>query len=151
VGAGRIGRVEQDNVCRRWRVVFPDSDHEAAASFLRELVASDCSPATARSYAYALLRWLRFLLDRHVEWDRADQTDVRAFVEHLREVPNPQRLRRRADGPVPGSVNPRTGKPAAGRHYGGPDDQSSAQRVVRLLRARVRRRLGPAPLPSILR
>lgn len=117
MGAARIGRVEQNDLGLRWRVVFPDSEHRAAASYLRELVASDCSPATARSYAYALLRWLRFLHERHVEWDRADQTDVRAFIEHLREVPNPQRLRRRTGAPMPGSVNPRTGKPAAGRHY----------------------------------
>jgi hypothetical protein len=66
VGAARIGRVEQNDLGLRWRVVFPDSEHEAAASYLHELVASDCSAATARSYAFALLRWLRFLLDRHV-------------------------------------------------------------------------------------
>jgi hypothetical protein len=41
-------------------VVFPDVEHVAASSYLRELVASDYSPATIRSYAYALLRWFRF-------------------------------------------------------------------------------------------
>ena len=117
MGAGRVGRVEPNDVGVRWRVVFPDSDHEAAASYLPELVVSDCSPATARGCACALLRWLRFLHDRHVEWDRAEQVDVRAFVENLREVPNPQRLRHRADGPALGSLNARTGKPVAGRHY----------------------------------
>ena len=42
---------------------------------------------------------------------------MRAFVEHLRETPNPQRLRRRPDAPPAGSVNPRTGKPTPGDHY----------------------------------
>ena len=57
---------------------------------------SDVSPATLRSYAYALLRWFRFLHERLVSWDRAER-----FVEHLRVAPNPQRLRRRPDGPAP--------------------------------------------------
>jgi site-specific recombinase XerD len=98
-------------------VVFPDVEHPAAASFLRELAASDCSPATLRSYAYGLLRWFRFLHDRFVAWERAERVDIRAFVEHLREVPNPQRLRRRPDRPAAGSVNSRTGKPVLGQHY----------------------------------
>jgi site-specific recombinase XerD len=89
----------------------------AASSFLRDLAVSDVSPATLRSYAYALLRWFRFLHERLVSWDRAERVDVRAFVEHLRVAPNPQRLRRRPDGPAPGSVNPRTGKPVLGGHY----------------------------------
>ncbi|ODU05015.1 MAG: hypothetical protein ABS81_08665 [Pseudonocardia sp. SCN 72-86] len=82
-------------------MVFPDVEHHAVSSYLRELAATDCSPATIRSYAYALLRWFRFLHERLVRWERAERTDVRAFVEHLREVPNPQRLRRRPDAPQP--------------------------------------------------
>src|SRR5690242_11133951 len=113
----RVGRVEEQTSGLRWRVVHPDVEHEAASSYLRELAASDCSSATVRSYAYALLRWFRFLDEQLVAWQRAERVDVRAFVEHLREVPNPQRLRRRPDGPPPGSVNPRTGKPVLGRHY----------------------------------
>ena len=113
----RVGHVKQQDAGLRWRVVFPDVEHVAASSYLRELAASDCSPATIRSYAYALLRWFRFLHERFVRWERAERTDVRAFVEHLRETPNPQRLRRRPDGPPAGSVNPRTGKPTRGDHY----------------------------------
>jgi integrase len=115
--AGNLGRVDQHDGELRWRVVFPDFEHAAASSFLRELAASDCSPATVRSYAFALLRWLRFVHARHVGWERAERTDVRAFVEHLREIANPQRLTRRADAPALDSVNPRTGKPIPGRHY----------------------------------
>jgi integrase len=98
-------------------VVFPDVEHEASCGFLRELAASDCSPATLRSYAFDLLRGLRFLDDRSVDWRRAERVDVRELVEVLRETPNPQRLRRRAGAPAPGSVNASTGKPELGSSY----------------------------------
>jgi site-specific recombinase XerD len=117
VAAGQLGRVQQRGSGLAWRVIFPDCEHEAASSYLRELAASDCSPATLRSYAYALLRWFRFLHDQLTAWERAERVDVRVFVEHLRDIPNPQRLRRPADGPLPGSVNPRTGKTVLGEHY----------------------------------
>jgi hypothetical protein len=117
VAAGPPGRVESRETGLCWRVVFPDVGHTAAASYLRELAASDCSPATIRTYAYALLRWFRFLHERFVRWERAERSDVRAFVEHLRETPNPQRLRRSPDAPPPGLVNPHTGKPSPGDRY----------------------------------
>jgi site-specific recombinase XerD len=101
----------------RWRVVFPDVEHEAACGFLRELAAWDCSPATLRSYAFDLLRWLRFLDERAVDWRWAERVDVRELVEVLRETPNPQRSRRRPGAPGPGSVNPVTGKPELGPSY----------------------------------
>jgi hypothetical protein len=115
--AGGVGRVEHWDVGLRWRVVFPDVEHAGASSYLRELAASDCSPATIRSHAYALLRWFRFLHDRFVGWERAERADVRAFVERLREAPNPQWLRRRPDAPAAGVVNPRTGKLPPGGQY----------------------------------
>jgi integrase/recombinase XerC len=55
--------------------------------------------------------------DRLIGWERAERVDVRAFVEHLRETPNPQRLRRRPDGPPPGSVNVLTGKAEPSTKY----------------------------------
>jgi site-specific recombinase XerD len=115
----RVGRVEEHPTGLRWRVIHPHVEHAAAASYLRELAASDCSPATLRSYAYALLRWFRFLDGQLVSWQRAERVDVRAFIEHLREVPNPQRVRRRPDRPLPGSTNARTGKAVLGRNYAG--------------------------------
>ncbi len=112
-----LGRVESSPTGLAWRVIFPDSEHAAAAAYLRELAASDCSTATLRSYAFDLLRWFRFLHDRLIGWERAERVDVRAFIEHLRETPNPQRLRRRADGPPPGSVNVVTGKAELSAKY----------------------------------
>jgi hypothetical protein len=85
-----LGRVESSPTGLAWRVIFPDVEHAAASSYLRELAASDCSPYTIRSYAFDLLRWFRFLHDRLIGWERAERVDVRGFVEHLRETPNPQ-------------------------------------------------------------
>ena len=68
--ARRIGRGDQHDVGLRCGF-FPDLVHEAASSFLRKLAASDCSPVTVRSYAFALLRWFRFVHDRLVRWERA--------------------------------------------------------------------------------
>jgi len=115
--ASGVGQVVEHTAGLRWRVDFPQAEHEQVSSYLRELAASDCSSATLRSYAYALLRWFRFCHDRLISWDRAERIDVREFVEHLRETPNPQRLRRRLAAPAPGSLNPRTGKPVLGRNY----------------------------------
>jgi site-specific recombinase XerD len=111
------GRVEQSSGGLAWRVIFPDSEHAAASSYLRDLAASDCSPLTLRSYAYDLLRWFRFLDRQLVDWRRAERADVRAFVEHLRETPNPQRLRRRPGAPLPGSINAVTGKTELSAKY----------------------------------
>ena len=83
-----------------YRLVFPDSEHEAAASFLRDLAASDCSSATLRSYAYDLLRWFRFLHGRFTPWERAERLDVRALVEHMRAAPTANALRRGPDSPA---------------------------------------------------
>jgi hypothetical protein len=62
-------------------VIFPDVENEAATSYLRDLAASDCSPSTLRSYAYALLRWFRFLDEHLTRWERAERTDVRALTQ----------------------------------------------------------------------
>lgn len=112
-----LGRVVQFETGLRWRVLFPDIEHEDASGYLRDLAASDCSPGTLRSYGFDLLRWFRFLHARLVAWDRAERVDVREFVELLRESPNPQRARRRADRPAPGSVNAVTGKPVLSGSY----------------------------------
>jgi site-specific recombinase XerD len=81
----------------------------AVTEFLRDLVASGCSPATLRSYAYELLGWLRFLQAVVVSWDRATRAEARDYALWLARARKPPRHRRR-DSPVPGAVNPVTGK-----------------------------------------
>lgn len=83
-----------------------------ASDFLRHLLASGNSPASCRSYAYDLLRWLRFLAAVGVRWDRAQRGEVRDFVLWLRLAHNPARDRWRPGAPGPGEVNSRTGKPS---------------------------------------
>jgi hypothetical protein len=54
-----VGSVAEFGVGLGWRVMFPEFEHAASSGFLCDLAASDCSPATLRSYAYDLLRWFR--------------------------------------------------------------------------------------------
>jgi len=89
-----------------------DEPVPAWASFRAELVAEGCSAATCRSYAYDLLRWLRFLAAVDVRWQVAERREVRDFVRWLRQAPNPARLRAAGRGgrPAAGTLNVRTGK-----------------------------------------
>lgn len=96
---------------------------EPFSAFLRDLMLTDMSPLTARSYAQDLLRWWRLLLVLEVEWDRASRADVEVLVGWMRSADNPQRNR----NPSPltseptstsePSVNHRTGKRALGLGY----------------------------------
>jgi site-specific recombinase XerD len=97
--------------------------------FLRDMLASDKSISSLRSYGAALLRWLRFLWAIGVAWDRAGRQEAADFMLWLCTTPKPER-RRRADAPTPGSINPITGKRYPGRNY--------AVRTVRHNRAAVR-------------
>ena len=110
-----LGRVAEFDSGLRWRVLFPEGEHAAASSYLRELAASDCSPTTLRSYAYDLLRWFRFIHDRLISWERAERGDVRDFIEFLRESPVPQRAHKAIRSR--GLVNAATGKAELGPHY----------------------------------
>jgi len=82
---------------------------------LRHVSAGDFSAASVRSYAMALLRWLRFLHVVGVAWDRADLPEARDFVLWMRRA-RPARPRQDG-GPVPGSVNARTGKRVLGTTF----------------------------------
>jgi integrase len=99
-----------------WRILDQHGTEVSEASdYLRELSASDFSPASVKSYAQALLRWLRFLLAVGVSWDRAGRAEVRDFVLWMRTA---NKIRRRRLGaPAPGSVNRRTGKRYPGSGY----------------------------------
>lgn len=108
---GAVGRVVECESGLPFRVLFPDLEHAAASLYLRDLCASDCSPATVRSYAYDLLRWFRFVHERLVAWERAERVDVRALVEYMRAAPTATALRRGERG---AGVNVVTGRASPG-------------------------------------
>jgi integrase len=83
---------------------------EPVSTFLRDLMLTDMSPLTARSYANDLLRWWRLLQTLEVEWDRASRAEVEVLVGWMRSADNPQRHRSRSASATGGSVNHRTGK-----------------------------------------
>jgi len=90
---------------------------EPISTYLSELVLSDTSPLTVKSYAYDLLRWWRLLALVEVAWDRAGRGEVELLVGWLRSAANPQRRRSSLSVPEPGSVNLKTGKQALGAGY----------------------------------
>lgn len=87
----------------------------AVSDFLRDLMLGDCRPATCRSYAHDLLRWLRLLSTVGVSWEQATRGEVALLVTWMRNAPNPQRRRRDAD--LCGTVNLKTGKPYPAARY----------------------------------
>ena len=117
----RVGRVERLNGGPvAYRVVDEAGDEvHAVSEFFRDLAASDCSPATLRSYAYDLLGWLRFLWTVDMAWDRATRVEARDYALWLGQA-RKQPRRRRANAPTPGAVNAVTGKPYPGQTYPAP-------------------------------
>jgi integrase len=89
----------------------------AVSEYLQELVATDCSRATIKAYAYALLDWFRFLSTAGTVWREARSEHVRDYVLQLRSADNPYRHRQRTDAPAAGMLNPRTGKPSLAPGY----------------------------------
>ena len=85
-----IGKVvETTDLTLPWRVVaLPGSGDVAAIDgFLRDLVACDNSRLTIRSYAFALLRWWRFVDAIGQNWGKAcRRQDVRDLVLWLRQA-----------------------------------------------------------------
>lgn len=107
--AGEVHR--QDDGLLPFVVVDSRGDGiEVFSVFLRDLMLSDASPLTYRSYAYDLLRWWRVLTLVEVSWEQAKRSEVELLVGWLRSARNRQRDRRHRDSPPAGSVNLRTGK-----------------------------------------
>jgi integrase len=121
---------------------------EAVRLFLLDLIASDRSPATIKTYAYALLDWFRFLHRSEKTWRQAEPSDVREYVLHLRTADNPYR-HRRPDSVVPGSLNRRTGKATLASGYK-PSTINHRLSVIKAFYASLERRddavLSPVPL-----
>lgn len=104
---------------------------QPAAVFFQDLIASDSSPLTPRSYGMDLLRWWRFLWFFGLEWDRAVREDARDFMLWMKLADKPKRVhwrhrskdpselppKARTDRPAPGTPNPVTGKITVGRKY----------------------------------
>lgn len=112
-GSGRFAPVRRQRcpfvvVDRRGEEVGPVS------AFLRDLMLTDMSPLTVRSYANDLLRWWRLLHALEVDWDRATRAEVEVLVGWMRSAENPQRLRGPSASVSAPSVNLRSGKRALG-------------------------------------
>lgn len=112
------GRVAASDDRVGWVVLDPAGEPvEPIAGFLRELIARDASPATVRSYAFALLRWWRWLHAAGVAWDRASSVEVRELVLWLQQARKPIAAARRASAATAGTINPVTRKPHLGDGY----------------------------------
>jgi integrase len=92
-------------------------DVEPVTAYLRDLVVSDSSRLTIRSYAFGLLRWFRLLWVLEVGWERATEAEVVVLVGWLRSAVNPQRRRSSSQSAPAGSVNARTGRPMLAAGY----------------------------------
>ncbi|MGH3121395.1 MAG: site-specific integrase, partial [Streptosporangiaceae bacterium] len=127
----RVGRVAETLDPLRPFVLLDESGAEvpAAAEFLHHMLADDASPASLRSYAYELLAWFRFLDAIDVGWNVAGRAEARDFALWLKTAKKPARPRR-PDAPVPGSVNPLTGKAAPGQNYA-PRTRRHARAAIR--------------------
>ncbi len=97
-----------------------------AAAYFRELSACGRPAATHRSYGMDLLRWFRFLWAAGVCWDQATTAEARDFCCWIGLADKSARPHWRypaggapgtRQAPAPGTVNPVTGKRAAGRGY----------------------------------
>ena len=89
-----------------WLVVDPDGvPVEPVYGFLAEFVARDNRAGSVRSYAYALLRWWRWLRAVDVAWDQATPAEVRDLVLWLRQASKPRRSARTASAATAGTVN----------------------------------------------
>src|SRR2546426_6102728 len=90
---------------------------EGVDLFLRDLIASDRSRATIKTYAFVLCAWLNFLGSRAKSWQSASLEELRDYILLLRAADNPYRSRRRSSSPIPCSINARTGKPYLASGY----------------------------------
>jgi hypothetical protein len=84
------GRVVSLDGVVPWVVVDPSGRPVAPVlRFFEDFVARGYRPSSVRSYAYALLRWWRWLVAVQVEWDRATSAEARDFVLWQMHATNP--------------------------------------------------------------
>ncbi|MEU4345226.1 tyrosine-type recombinase/integrase [Nocardia sp. NPDC023852] len=78
--------------------------------FLTDFLAQGNSPRSVRSYAYALLRWWRWLRAVGVDWDKATSAECRDLVLWLGLHAKPRNTPRTKSRDTAGTVNPITRK-----------------------------------------
>jgi integrase/recombinase XerD len=112
----RWGQVVADEGVVPWLVLDPAGQAvEPIVRFLRDFVARGNKVTSVRSYAYALMRWWRFLLVVEVEWSRATSAEVRDFALWLRYATKPGR--RTTSAATAGTINPVTRKKHLDNRY----------------------------------
>ncbi len=118
LAVARTGRVEEtgDPLLPFRLVDEQGAEVPVVTEFLHHMLADDASPVSLRSYAYELLAWFRFLNAVMIPWDLAGRAEARDFALWLKTTRKPERPRR-PGAPVPGSVNPVTGKVVPGENY----------------------------------
>ncbi|MFF4507620.1 hypothetical protein [Streptomyces sp. NPDC001401] len=113
----RWGKVVPSEGVVPWLVVDPDGvPVDPVRRYLRDFVARN-RPGSVRSYAYALLRWWRWLRVVQVEWDRATSAEVRDLVLWLKQTTKPRISPRTKSVSTAGMVNPITRKRNPGDQY----------------------------------
>lgn len=114
----RWGRVVRAEGPVPWLVVDEDGvPVEPIRRYLTDFAAGDTSKGSVRSYAYALLRWWRWLRAVGVEWDKATPAEDRDLVLWLEQATKPRRSPRTVSAATAGTVNPITRKRHLGDHY----------------------------------
>jgi integrase len=94
-----------------WRVVDPGGRVVVpVAQFLRDFAARGNRPGSVRSYAFALLRWWRWLQVVDVGWDQVTSVEVRDFVLWFGQARKAPRAPRTVSLSTAGTVNSVTGK-----------------------------------------
>uniref|UniRef100_UPI003F49ADCD hypothetical protein n=1 Tax=Paenarthrobacter ureafaciens TaxID=37931 RepID=UPI003F49ADCD len=95
---GKIGLLAVGAVVPRTEGLMPfvvvgddGAEIEDVSLFLRDLVLSDMSPWTVRSYGNDLLRWWRILGLLGIPWEQATRSEVEILVGWMRSAVNPQR------------------------------------------------------------
>lgn len=114
---GSIALPRIGSVCKTASVELPfvvvdpaGIEISCVSDYLRDLMLSDQSRLTGRSYAYDLLRWFRILWALSIDWEKATSGEVAVLVGALRHGVNDQRRRSNPRSPRPGSMNRKTGK-----------------------------------------
>jgi hypothetical protein len=112
LGLPRLGEVrETGSPVLPFVVVDETGEVQPVSAYLQDLLLSDRSAATCRSYAVDLLRWCRLLGVLGVGWEQASSGEVAVLVGWMRTAVNPQRR-----GSA-GGVNVKTGKTRLGPGY----------------------------------